>query len=419
MMKMYFKSVLAGLIAVSAVFPFTGIGEVSAATKFKDVPVNHWAKDAIYSAVNKGYFKGYSDGTFRPNANITRAEFATLMSRVSNNMVADEFGSFSDIKGHWAENGVIKAIGMGFISTKDYPNGFKPGASLTRTEMAKWMSLGLAAKNEDFKQALSDTEDTLVPVAEYHKGGLNKSDYPYVSVVLGTGLMAGYPDGTFGPSKTTTRAEVAVILARYETVQDKKASSYQDLNEMREVGLTGTNLLSATPHVYGKIAGTDKITSFDSFANKPYTMMYNRGTMIVHRMIVVDASTPNKPKNLYGKMFMDKDFSWSVRKDLYNVFLEATVVPSDHTSLTNAAFGTSTLYNFTKGRGFESGTLSKYGLTALPESDNFLKTGFFKKDVPRRFWMHRYLNRDWSQDQNGGSMGRYNTLTSFQIPRPE
>lgn len=138
--------------------------------------------------------------------------------------------------------------GMGFISTMDYPNGFKPGTSLTRTEMAKWMASGLAAKNEDFKQALSDTEDTLVPVAEYHKGGLNKSDYPYVSVVLGTGLMAGYPDGTFGPSKTTTRAEVAVILARYETVQDKKASSYQDLNEMREVGLTGTNLLSATPH---------------------------------------------------------------------------------------------------------------------------------------------------------------------------
>ncbi|SMF72287.1 S-layer homology domain-containing protein [Paenibacillus uliginis N3/975] len=419
MMKMYFKSVLAGLIAISAVFPFMGTEEVSAATKFKDVPGNHWAKDAIYSAVNKGYFKGYLDGTFRPSANITRAEFATLMSRVSNNMVEDGLGSFSDIKGHWAEAGITKAIGMGFISTMDYPNGFKPGTSLTRTEMAKWMASGLAAKNEDFKQALSDTEDTLVPVAEYHKGGLNKSDYPYVSVVLGTGLMAGYPDGTFGPSKTTTRAEVAVILARYETVQDKKASSYQDLNEMREVGLTGTNLLSATPHVYGKIAGTDKITSFDSFANKPYTMMYNRGTMTVHRMIVVDASTPNKPKNLYGKMFLDKDFSWSVRKDLYNVFLEATVVPSDDTSLTNAAFPGATLYNFTSAFGFKSGTLAKYGLTVLPESDNFLKTGFFKKDVPRRFWMHRYLNREWKQYDNGGSMGKYNTLSSFYIPRPE
>ncbi|WP_235440482.1 S-layer homology domain-containing protein [Paenibacillus sp. DMB20] len=418
-MRLIGKGILTFVIAAGAFFGTAGLNSASAGAKFKDVPTDHWAKKAIESAVSKGYFKGYSDGTFRPHANITRAEFAALMARVSNNPVADGQDSFKDIHGHWSEADVLKAIGMGFISTADYPKGFKPGTALTRSEMAKWMASGLAAKNGDFKQALSDTKDTLVPVAEYYKGGLDKADYPYVSVALGTGLMAGYPDGTFGPGKTTTRAEVAVILERYEKTQDKEANSYQDLNEMREVGLTGTNLLSATPHEYGKIAGTDKITSFDRFANKPYTMMYNRGTMTVHRMIVVDASSPDKPKNLYGKMFLDKDFSWSVREDMYNVFLEATVVPNDNTSLTNAAFPSSTLYNFTTGFGFKSGTLSKYNLTVIPESDDFLKTGFFKKDVPRHFWMHRYLNREWKVSQNGGTMGRYGTLASFQIPRPE
>lgn len=418
MMKMHFKGMLAGLIAISAVFPFTGIGEVSAATKFKDVPADHWAKDAIYSAVNKGYFKGYSDGTFRPNANITRAEFAALMSRVSNNNVEDGLGSFSDTQGHWAETGITKAIGMGFISTKDYPNGFKAGTSLTRKEMAKWMASGLAAKNEDFKQALSDTKDTLVPVAEYHKGGLNKADYPYVSVALGTGLMAGYPDGSFGPNKTTTRAEVAVIIARLEQVQKKQASSFRDLNELREVGLTGTNLLSSTPYEYIKIAGTDKVASFDRFANKPYNMLYNRGKMTVHRMIVVDSLKVDKHKTIYGKMFMDKDFDRIFDSQAYTVFIETTVTPNDNTSLTNAAFSPSTVYDSTKALGFNSGTLKNFGITALPSQGDFIKSGFFKKDVPRRFWMFNRLPKEYIEYYYG-SMGTGNTLVSYSIPKKQ
>lgn len=411
------KGVLAAVIAGSAVFGLTGNEPVSAgAAKFKDVPESHWAKKAIDSAVNKGYFKGYSDGTFRPNANISRAEFATLMSRVSNNAVTDGIGSFSDVEGHWSESGVVKAIGMGFISKNDYPNGFKPGTLLTRKEMAKWMSSGLSAKNEDFKQAMSDTKNTLVPVAEYHKGGLNKLDYPYVSVVLGTGLMAGYPDGNFGPNKTTTRAEVAVILARYETVQDKKASSYQDLNEMREVGLTGTNLLTATPYVYRELINSDKVASFDRFANKPYNMLYNRGKMTVHRMIVVDAKTPTNHKNIYGKMFIDKDFDGFFKNDYYQVFIETTVVPYDNTSLTNAAFSPSTVYNFTKAMSFYSGTLNKFGIKALPSRTDYLDSGFFKKDVPRRFWMIGYMPKEWVEDYSG-TMGTGNTLVSFFIPK--
>ncbi|WP_196426386.1 S-layer homology domain-containing protein [Paenibacillus campinasensis] len=408
-MKKLIKGLLAGIIALTTVGGIP-VHEVQASGGFKDVPANHWAKSAIDSAVKKGYFKGYGDGTFRPNANITRAEFAALMARVSNNESKSSQGTYPDIKGHWAESAIQQATTKGFISAADYKNGFKPGTALTRREMAKWMASGLAAKNDDFKQALSDTKDTLVPVAEYFKGGLNKADYPYVSVALGTGLMAGYPDGSFGPGKTTTRAEVAVILARYVNVQNKDPEEFQDLREMREVGLTGTNLTTATPYRYSKISGTDKLTSFDRIKDKPYKMMYNRGMMTVHRMIVVEADSTKKPKNLYGKMFIDKEFTWSIQDGAYNTFLEATVIPNDNTSLSNAAFPTSTLYNFTQGRGFESGTIIKYGLTVLPKSDNFLTTGFFKKDVPRRFWMHRYL------DDNGGEMGSGNTLVMFGPP---
>ncbi|PAK55530.1 hypothetical protein CHH75_04660 [Paenibacillus sp. 7541] len=408
------KHIISALAILLSVCGVVDVQPASAASSFKDVPADHWARSAIESAVHKGYFKGYSDGTFRPNANITRAEFAALMARVSNNEMEGGQGTFSDIQGHWAQSAIAQAIGMGFISAQDYPNGFKPGTALTRREMAKWMASGLAAKHEDFKQAVSDTKDTLVPVAEYYKGGLNKADYPYVAVALGTGLMSGYPDGSFGPGKTTTRAEVAVILARYVNVQDKDPEEFQDLREMREVGLTGTNLTTATPYRFRKFSGTDKETSFDRIKDKPYKMMYNRGMMTIHRMIVVDADTSKNPKNLYGKMFVDEKFNWPIFDDAYNVFLETTVVPNDNTSLSNAAFPTSTLYNFTQGRGFESRAISKYGLTVLPRVDDFLTTGFFKKDIPRRFWMHRYLG------DSGGEMGSGNTLVMFGPPyKPE
>lgn len=417
MLKCLFKKLVVFGFLTAVVAGLSPAGSAEATSAFKDVQAKHWAKKAIDAAVAKGYFKGYSDGSFRPNAPISRAEFATLMARVSKNEVVEGRGSFADLNGHWSEPEVKKAIGMGYLSPDDYPDGLMPGNPITRVELAKWMSTGLAAKSDDFKQALSDTKDTLVPIAEFYKGGLKKASYPHVAVAMGTGLMAGYPDGTFGPGKTTTRAEVAIILERYIQVQEKEAASFRDLNEMREVGLTGTNLLSATPHVYNVLANSREILSFDRMANKPYKMMYNRGTMTIHRMIVVDVNFPDKPNNLYGKMFMDKEFSWPVRDSYYNVFLEATIIPSDNSSLTNAAFPSSTLYNFTSGRGFKSGTLERYGLTVLPESDDYLKTGFFKKDQTIRFWMHQYLNREWKEYDNGGEMGSYGTATSFYIPK--
>ena len=52
---------------------------------FKDLKKDHWAYGAIQSAIARGYFKGYEGGTFKPNAPVTRAEFAALLDRVSTN----------------------------------------------------------------------------------------------------------------------------------------------------------------------------------------------------------------------------------------------------------------------------------------------------------------------------------------------
>ncbi|WP_145153942.1 S-layer homology domain-containing protein [Paenibacillus xylanexedens] len=415
-MKKVTQLILSGALVIG-IFPFTGNTSQAAVVSFKDVPTSHWAKASIDAAVEKGYFKGYSDGTFKPGATVTRAEFAALLARVAKGTPETERANvFKDLTGHWSEVEVNRAVSFGFLKSSDYPNGFKPGTALTREEMAKWLSSGLAAQDEDYKQALKDTENTLVPVAEYYKSGLKKAAYPYVSVVLGTGLMGGYPDGTFGPGKTTTRAEAAVILSRYEQVQESKATSYRDLNEMREVGLTGTNLTSTTPYVYGLKAGTNIVNSFDKVKEKTVQLRNNLGVATLHQMIVVDALSKTDINNLYGKMFIDKDYSYPVLNDYYTVFIELSVTPSGD-NLKNLTFSQAIADKLTPGNNFSSGTVGKYGIINLPERD-FITSGFFKKGVTRKFWMMTMLNRKHGgpAGSNGKTIVIGEDIASFHLP---
>ena len=100
-------------------------------TKFKDAN-NKWYSDEINYAVSKGFIKGYSDGTFKPNQTITRAEFAQMISV----FVKDGYpgsSNFKDVKGHWASDAINELYGNKNI--KGFPDGtFKPDQKLTRAE---------------------------------------------------------------------------------------------------------------------------------------------------------------------------------------------------------------------------------------------------------------------------------------------
>ena len=100
-------------------------------TKFKDAN-NSWYSDEINFAANKGFIKGYSDGTFKPNQAITRAEFAQMIAV----FVKDGYpgtGELKDVKGHWASDAINELYGNKNI--KGYDDGtFKPDQKLTRAE---------------------------------------------------------------------------------------------------------------------------------------------------------------------------------------------------------------------------------------------------------------------------------------------
>lgn len=99
---------------------------------FDDVDEANWFNNAVSTTAKSGIVKGDVEGGFRPEDAITRAEFAAIAARFLSEGAADE-GTFSDISGHWAENEILRAVKAGWI--KGYEDGtFRPDTLITRAE---------------------------------------------------------------------------------------------------------------------------------------------------------------------------------------------------------------------------------------------------------------------------------------------
>jgi hypothetical protein len=115
-------------------------------SNFKDIK-DHWASDAISGLKASGITNGYSDGTFKPNNSISRAEIAAMLAAVINPNLAKET-KFKDILGNWAEAEINMLSDMGIV--KGTVDGlFKPNANATRSE-ALLMILRMLNSSLDF-----------------------------------------------------------------------------------------------------------------------------------------------------------------------------------------------------------------------------------------------------------------------------
>jgi autotransporter-associated beta strand protein len=114
------------------------IGDVVAATKngnktFSDTN-GHWGRDSIAKAVKLRIIDGYKDGTFRPDASVTRAEFAAMIARAFGLDSSPASAVFRDTDSNWA-NGYIGVLAEKGIVTGYADGSFKPNATISRAEM--------------------------------------------------------------------------------------------------------------------------------------------------------------------------------------------------------------------------------------------------------------------------------------------
>lgn len=102
---------------------------------FKDVPASHWAAGNINAVMKAGIVNGRSAGYFAPNEYITRGEISKLLTEAFGlvNTASASSTSFTDIKGHWAENSII-TLAANKVATGHNDGSFQPNANAKRSE---------------------------------------------------------------------------------------------------------------------------------------------------------------------------------------------------------------------------------------------------------------------------------------------
>ncbi|HIW33340.1 MAG TPA: S-layer homology domain-containing protein [Candidatus Paenibacillus intestinavium] len=171
---------------------------------FSDV-TDHWAKDAINLAVAKSIVNGYTDGTFQPNKNITRAEFTKLIATALDLPVASNELTFKDAASIqvWAVPFVKQAVNAGII-TGYQDETFRANNNITRAEMAVMVVKALNITELASADELTFKDSDAIPT--YAKS--------YVATAVKLGLVTGLTTDTFGPNGQATRAEAVTIIGR-------------------------------------------------------------------------------------------------------------------------------------------------------------------------------------------------------------
>lgn len=220
-MKNIFK-ILTAMIIFSVTLP-------ASAFQFPDVPTNHWAAEQMDILSDKGVIVGYPDGTFKPDDNVTRAEFASMAIKAlgqEHTNVAQPV-NFTDItEDFWAYDAIQKALFFDLISCPASGEPFRPDDTVTREESTTVAVNALTREQISIakaKEVLAKYADiNSIPDSFLIPAG--KSEILGMLVVMPTDGKA-----SLEPQRPATRAEVSAIL--YNMMEQAKLNPNAKLAE--------------------------------------------------------------------------------------------------------------------------------------------------------------------------------------------
>lgn len=165
---------------------------------FSDI-LTHFAKDDIQSVASMGLMLGTGEHTFSPYKSMTRAKMAVIAARMLN-LTSESANIPEDVDGHWAQSEISAVYSAGLM--EGYPDGtFRPDREASREETAAFLARVIKADlgkgNADFTDVTSD-----------------RWSYDEIAALASSGILLGYPDGTFRPENIIDRGEMASVLSR-------------------------------------------------------------------------------------------------------------------------------------------------------------------------------------------------------------
>ena len=198
-----FKKLTFLVLAVFALTLCFGFGTTpaNADVTLSDIS-GHWAQNQIVSLVGKNVISGYPDNTFKPDNPVTRAEFMVMTNRAfSFTNTADI--NYTDVKSSdWFAPEVAKAQAAGYIS--GFPDGsMKPNNQISRQEAASMLARALQL-DTTVANPLNFTDADSIPA--WSKNA--------IAAMVKANCISGYPDGSFKPANSISRAEAAVMIGR-------------------------------------------------------------------------------------------------------------------------------------------------------------------------------------------------------------
>ncbi|OAB41244.1 S-layer homology domain-containing protein [Paenibacillus antarcticus] len=242
-----------------------GVSTMISSVKLTDI-TTHWAKGAIDKAVERGFAKGYPDGTFKPNSNVTRAEFIKMTVEALKISVDS-----TTTGGTWYDAYVNAAKNANLYVESDFNSG-NLNSQMTRKEMARLSARAIGEKTTD--------------------------DTKWMYLATKKGLISGLGAGKLGESDNTTRAQSVTIIDRILTVNaggslpvDKYAVA------SAEVVWHGTNIFTVMPEVFTSNDPTKKDQDAELWKKENMIINSKDGEYSgeIEYVIAIDLADPNDP----------------------------------------------------------------------------------------------------------------------------
>ena len=169
---------------------------------FNDIQ-GHFAESYINELLSYNAINGYEDGSFRPNGNVTKAEFVAMAVRAFSVSAAQSDVAFSDVSpADWYHNVILAMASNNIVS--GYDGKFNPNSFITRQEAAIILSNLMSFRHIDASDAASNYNDSFL-IGDWAKTAVNK--------VTSSAIMQG-DNNKFRPLDSITRGETAAVIAR-------------------------------------------------------------------------------------------------------------------------------------------------------------------------------------------------------------